>query len=193
MPLKLPTNGVPLWIERLALALLIGGASTLNGQALPTASRVADAQIGVGYSPAKSGYGQQTFQGVGAYANLDFTLHLGLEAEFHQINSTSSDQSYQRTYAIGGRYFRTYGPLVPYAKAMIGRGDFNYPFGATNLGYNLFAGGVGADIKLGTYLRVRGEYEFQKWSSFPNGGLTPGIFTLGVAYHFAGKPGYRYR
>jgi opacity protein-like surface antigen len=52
----------------------------------------------------------------------------------------------------------------------------------------MYAGGVGADFKLGRYLRVRGEYEFQKWTSFPNGGLTPQIVTIGVAYHFAGKP-----
>jgi hypothetical protein len=181
----------PSLIERLALSLLIGGASALYGQALPTASRVADAQVGIGYSPAKSGYVQQTFQGASAYADLDFTVHLGVEAEFHQVGSTGSDKSYQRTYEVGVRYFRTYGPLVPYVKAMIGRGDFNYPFGATNLGYPMFAGGAGADIKLGSYLRVRGEYEFQKWSSFPNGGLTPRVVTIGVAYHFAGKPGYR--
>jgi opacity protein-like surface antigen len=171
--------------------LLIGGASALYGQALPTASRLADAQIGVGYSPAKSGYVQQNFQGASAYADLDFTLHLGIEAEFHQVDSTSGDRSYQRTYMIGGRYFRTYGPLVPYAKAMIGRGDFNYPLGVTNLGYSMFAGGMGADIKLSTHLHVRGEYEFQRWSSFPNGGLTPRILTFGIAYHYAGKPGYR--
>jgi len=54
----------------------------------------------------------------------------------------------------------------------------------------MFAAGVGADYKLGPYLRVRGEYEFQKWASFPNGGLTPQIVTIGVAYHFAGGTRY---
>jgi opacity protein-like surface antigen len=74
---------------------------------------------------------------------------------------------------------------------MVGRGDFNYPYSEANLAYNLFAGGAGADFKVGQYLRVRAEYEYQKWSSFPNGGLNPQIVTIGVAYHFAGKPGYR--
>jgi hypothetical protein len=55
----------------------------------------------------------------------------------------------------------------------------------------MFAGGVGADFKLGPYLRIRGEYEFQKWSSFPNGGLTPQIVTVGAAYHFGGKAQYK--
>ena len=178
-------------IGRLALSFLLGGASALYSQAVPTASRTGDVQIGAGYSIAKPDYVQQTFPGFAAYADFDFRPHIGVEGEFHQVYSTNGDQSYERTYAIGGRYFRTYGALVPYVKAMVGRGDFNYPFGQTELGYNLFAAGVGADFKLGPWLRVRGEYEFQKWASFPNGGFTPQIVTIGAAYHFAGRPGYR--
>ena len=173
------------------LSFLLGGTSVLYSQAIPTASRTADVQIGVGYSIARPDYVQQTFPGVAAYADFDFRPHIGIEGEFHQVYSTNGDQSYERTYDIGGRYFRTYGPLVPYVKAMVGRGDFMYPFGRTELGYNMFAAGAGADFKLGNHLRVRGEYEFQKWTSFPNGGFTPQIITIGVAYHFAGKPGYR--
>jgi Outer membrane protein beta-barrel domain len=180
-------------LGRLALSFLLGGASTLYSysQAIPTASRTADVQVGVGYSIARPDYVQQTFPGFAVYGDFDFRPHIGVEAEYHQVYSTNGDLSFERTYAIGGRYLRTYGPLVPYVKAMIGRGDFNYPFSETELSYNMFAGGVGADFKLGSYLRVRGEYEFQKWISFPNGGLTPQIVTFGVAYHFAGKPGYR--
>jgi hypothetical protein len=178
-------------IGRLALSFLLGGASILYGQAIPTASRSGDAQIGVGFSNAWPDYFRQTFPGFAAYADFDFRPHFGVEAEFHQVFSTSGDRSFERTYEIGGRYLRTYGPLVPYVKAMIGRGQFNYPFSQTELGYNMFAGGVGTDVKLGPYLRVRGEYEFQKWSSFPNGGFTPQIVTIGVAYHLAGNPRHR--
>ena len=178
-------------IGRIALLFLLGGATGLLGQSRPTASREADAQIGIGYTLARPGYVQQTFQGLAAYAGLDFNRHLGVEAEFHQANSTDGDKSYQRTYEIGARYFRAYGPLVPYVKAMVGRGDYIYPTGQTGVAYNMFAGAAGADFKLGMYLRLRGEYEFQKWTSFQNGGLTPQLITLGVAYHFAGKPRYR--
>ena len=177
---------------RLLLAFFLGGASQAFAQASPTASRVGDAQIGIGYSSAKPDYVQTTFQGVAAYADFDFKVHLGVEAEFHQVGSTAGDQMYERTYEIGARYFRTYGPLVPFVKGMVGRGDFNYPYSEANLAYNLFAGGAGADFKVGPYLRVRAEYEYQKWSSFPNGGLNPQLVTIGVAYHFAGKPGYRH-
>ena len=185
LPAENPLTG------QLAFAFLLGGATTLYSQALPTASRTADAQIGIGYTLAKPDYVQRNFQGFSAYADLDFNLHLGVEAEFHQVYSTYGDRSFERTYEIGGRYFRTYGSLVPYVKVMVGRGDFNYPFSQTELSYNMFAGGAGADYKIGPYLRVRGEYEFQKWASFPNGGFTPQLITVGVAYHFSGKNQYR--
>jgi len=155
-------------------------------QAIPTASRAADAQIGIGYAMGKPDYVQQTFPGLTAYADFDFRPHLGIEAEFHSISSTSGDQMREQTYEIGGRYFRTYGPLVPYAKGMVGIGNLRYPQGLAILNYTMFAGGAGVDVKLTARLRVRAEYEFQKWTSFPNGGLNPQIVTLGVAYHFDG-------
>jgi len=172
----------------LALAFLLGAASLLYSQALPTASRVGDAQIGAGYSFADPDYVHQTFQGFTVYGDFDFRTHFGAEAEFHQVNSTNGDQSFERTYLVGGRYFRTYGALLPYVKAMIGRGQFEYPTGQTELAYTLYAVAVGADFNLGPSLRIRGEYEFQSWTNFPNGGFTPQIVTIGVAYHFAGKP-----
>jgi hypothetical protein len=175
----------------MALFLLLAGTSTLHSQAGPTASRAGDAQVGAGYIAAKPDYVQQTYQGFAVYGDFDFRLHYGVEAEFHQIGSGNGDQTSERTYEIGGRYLRTYGPLVPYIKGMVGRGVFNYPNGIANLAYNVFAGGAGVDLKLGDHLRVRGDCEFQKWSSFPNGGLMPRLVTIGVAYHFTGKPRYK--
>ena len=177
--------------RHLALLVLLGGPSALLGQALPTASRRADAQVGAGFTLGNSDYAPGTFRGLSAYAGLDFNLHLGAEFDFHQIDTPARDGSYQRTYEIGGRYFRTYGPLVPYARIMYGRGDFNYPYGLTDLSYNLFSAAAGADYKLGTYLRLRADYEYQTWTSFPDGGLHPQLVTFGLAYHFAGKPRYQ--
>ena len=175
-------------IARLAIALLLGGSSLLHAQATPTASRAGDLQVGAGFTLANSGYEQQNFQGFTAYADFDLRSHLGLEAEFHQVSSASSDKSYQRTYELGGRYFRPCGLLVPYVKVMFGRGDFNYPFAATDLAYNLFAAGLGADYKLRPSLSLRGDYEMQRWSGFSSPGLNPQLVTLGLAYRFANKP-----
>lgn len=178
-------------IGRLALALLLGGASILHAQATSTASRAGDLQIGVGFSTAKPDYDPQSFQGFTAYVDFTRRSYLGLEAEFHQVSSTNSNQSFQRTYEVGGRYFRTYGPLMPYLKVMIGRGDFNYPFGQTDLSYNLYAGAIGLDYQLSTHLRLRADYELQSWYNFPNEALTPQIVSLAVAYHFSGKNRYK--
>ena len=178
-------------MARLAIALLLGGASILHAQATSTASRAGDLQLGLGYSSAKPGYGQQSFQGITAFTDFSRSSHFGLEAEFHQLSTTNNDQSFQRTYEVGGRYFRSYGLFIPYLKVMIGRGDFNYPFSQTDLAYTLYAGGIGTDFSISPSLRLRMEYKVQDWSSFPNEALTPQIFTFAVAYHFTGKNRYK--
>ena len=81
-----------------------------------------------------------------------------------------------------------YGRLQPYAKALYGRGVFNYPkvgpgLGA-NIAYNIVALGGGADYILTRSLTLRAGYEYQWWMGFPPHGLTPAIVELGVAYHF---------
>jgi opacity protein-like surface antigen len=172
-------------IGRLSLSFLLGSATLLCGQALPTASRAGDAQIGIAYALGHPDYPPTSFQGIGAYADFSFRPSFGIEAEFHQINHTGGYPSYQRTYEAGARYLRAYGPFVPYAKIMAGRGDFEYPFAETTLGYNLYAAGAGLDFNLAGPLRLRAEYEFQHWFGFQNTSLDPQIVTIGLAYHFA--------
>lgn len=164
--------------------------AALIGQALPTASRLADLQVGAGFSLGTPDYNPETFYGASAYASLDLRPHLGAEFDFHQIGTSATGGSFQRTYEIGGRYFRTYGALVPYLRAMYGRGEFSYPYGTTELSYNEFSGALGADYKISGFLHARVDYEYQTWISFPNGGLHPQLVTFGVAYHFGRKPGY---
>lgn len=175
----------------LAGLLLPAAPAALQAQALPTASRRADAQVGLGFSLVHSGYEPGPFRGLSAYADLDLRPHLGAEFDFRQNNSPHSNQSSQRTYEIGARYLRTWGPLVPYLRGMYGRGEYTFPYGLTELSYNLFSGAAGADLKLNPYLRLRVDYEYQTWTSFPNGGLHPQLVTFGVAYHVGGtRPRY---
>lgn len=176
----------------LLLLSLLAGASRLLAQAGPTASRAGDLKIGAGYSSAESDYGGR-YTGFGIYANFDFSRHLGVEANFHKVDYGNGSTLYEKTYEIGPRYYRTYGPLVPYAKLMYGRGVFNFPpdpppapqdQARANLAYNLYALGFGADLKVRPYLYLRGDFEFQKWPGFPQNGLSPEILTIGAAYHF---------
>ncbi len=167
------------WLFLLATPVLLGQAS-------PTATRQADLQVGGGVVVDFSDYNPTALRGGAIYSTLDVTNHLGGEVVFHQANSRGGDQVYERTYELGPRYHRTYGIFSPYAKAMYGRGVFNFPSGIANLAYNLFAVGAGVDVRVRSYLNVRFDYEYQSWRSFPPQGLTPQILTVGVAYHFPG-------
>jgi opacity protein-like surface antigen len=163
------------------------------GQAEATASRAGDLQIGTMFNLADTDYRPDHFKGYGFYTTYDFTYHIGIEGEFHQINDPDPvDGVYERTYEAGPRYVLHYGRFAPYAKVLYGRGVFNYPpvFGdpkvgpIANLAYNIFAVGAGVDYHVLPGLNVRAEYEYQRWLSFPPNGLSPKIFSVGAAYRF---------
>jgi hypothetical protein len=172
-------------IRAIALTGLLGAAAMLHAQSVPTATKALDVKIGGGFATANSDYADR-YNGGAAYINFDFLPHLGVEGEFHFVKD--SVDLYEKTYEVGGRYFRTYGKFVPYGKVMYGRGVFNFPplpdgFRA-NLAYNLVAAGIGVDYKVKPYLYVRADWEYQKWFGFQNSSLTPSILTIGAAYHF---------
>ena len=186
--------------KRLLLLLcLTGSASLLHAQASATASRPGDALLGAGYTTAASDYGVR-FTGFDAYGDFDFTQHIGVEAKFNYVAPPSPNTLYEKTYEIGARYFRTYGPLVPYARVMVGRGVFNYPpcsgvntsqsTACANLAYNMASGAIGTDVKVREWLYVRADFEFQHWFSFRGtptstpDSLAPTLFSIGAAYHF---------
>jgi Outer membrane protein beta-barrel domain len=165
---------------------LVSGTSMLHAQASPTATRLGDLKIGGGYSNANTDYVPERVSGGTAYVDFDFRPHIGIEGEFHYVKHNPSN-IYEKSYQVGGRYFRTYHKFVPYGKLMYGRGVFNFAdFGVTtaNLAYNMLVGGVGVDYKALPWLYVRGDFEYQRWFGFPPNGLTPTIVTIGAAYHF---------
>jgi hypothetical protein len=172
-------------IRAIAFIGLLGAAAMLQAQSVPTATKALDLKIGGGFATANSDYADR-YNGGAAYINFDFLPHLGVEGEFHFVKDSAD--LYEKTYEVGGRYFRTYGKFVPYGKVMYGRGVFNFPplpdgFRA-NLAYNLVAAGIGVDYKVKPYLYVRADWEYQKWFGFQNSSLTPSILTIGAAYHF---------
>lgn len=171
-----------------AALLLAVAPAVLLAQAVPTATRRGDLQVGAGYSDAASDYGNH-FTGFNIYGDFDFLTHFGAEANFHFVkeggNNPDFSDLYEKTYEIGARYFRTYGRISPYAKIMIGRGVFNYPrYDHANLAYNLYAPGIGVDVHVKPYLNIRGDFEYQQWPSFPPSGLSPAVLSIGAAYHF---------
>jgi hypothetical protein len=173
-----------------ASVVLCASGGNARAQALPTSARPLDLQLGGGYSNANSDYEPQRIQGFGIYGDVDFRPHYGVEVDFHQMND-SGTKLYERTYEVGGRYFRNYGSMKPYVKALYGRGVLNYPNNVANLAYNMFVGGGGVDLAVKPYLNMRLDYEYQTWLSGLGiaHGITPQVLSIGVAYHFGnGKP-----
>lgn len=169
---------------------LIASASTLRGQATATASRKADLKIGGGFTLANADYSGR-FKGGMGFVTYDFMRHVGIEGNFHFVKGGGVNNLYEKTYEIGGRYFRNYGDnrFSPYVKGLYGRGVFNFPAYVPsgphpNLAYNMFAAGAGLDYKFRLHIYFRGDFEYQHWLGFPPNGLTPTLFTVGAAYHF---------
>jgi len=167
----------------------------LYGQAEPTASRAGDLQIGGMFTLGNTDYRPENFKGYGFYTTYDYFYHLGIEGEFHQINDPHPVDGvgiYERTYEAGPRYVWHYRRYAPFGKVMYGRGVFQYPHPpgdpkpgpAAVLAYNLLSVGVGVDYHVRVGLNVRGDFEYQRWLSFPPNGLTPKIVSIGVAYRF---------
>jgi len=176
----------------LALALLLAGclSTGARAQALPTASRIGDLQIGAGFAFGSSSYNfnRTSLTGGAFYADFNNRAHWGYEADFRQVSPSSDSTVYQRSYEIGPRVFVHRGRLAPYGKLLIGRGVYNFSGNVANIAYNLYTIGGGADFSLTPTLNLRADYELQNWLGFPLATLHPNLFTIGVAYHFRAYP-----
>ena len=98
--------------------------------------------------------------------------------------STSDSTVYERTYEVGPRAYVLRGSFAPYAKAMYGRGVYNFSNNVANIAYNIYTVGGGADLRVARSINVRADYEYQTWPGFPLATLHPSVITLGVAFHF---------
>ncbi len=169
-------------------------SSSVHAQAAPAATKGgAELQAGASFDLAGSDFKTGTLRGFGFYSTFDFRPHLGMEVDFHQLNDPDSKEGvYERSYEIGPRYFIRFGPFKPYAKFLVGRGVFNFPpdpvhpekGAAANLAYTIWSGGFGTDYRLKPSMNLRLDYELQRWPGFPPNGISPSVFSLGVAYHF---------
>lgn len=174
------------WILAIALCFACGNSGSAAAQSMPTATRVGDLQLGGGFVFAKSNYNLNPINLTGGmfYTTFDKRNHWGGEFNIHQSQSTVDSTVYERTYEIGPRIFLHHGALAPYAKAMFGRGVYNFPHNEANIAYNIYTFGGGADLQVRRSLNVRVDYEYQTWMGFPIQDLHPSVISAGVAYHF---------
>lgn len=190
----------------LVLSVLTAGclASGAHAQAKYTATRVLDMQVGGLFVSDFPDYTRHKFYGYGVWADLDFTNHLGFEAEFRQANDTTLGQyegvgqpnstviQHQRTYDGGLRYYRHYGKrLAPYAKVVFGVASEEFPpfpppasqnVSAGTYSYKFVGFGTGLDLAITEHINARFDFEAQQWFAATNlpspnniGGLPRGL------------------
>lgn len=197
---QLPWEESSVYLKTIMTALAIGlFPSLLVSQAMPTAARRLDMQVGGLFSAANPGiasdativYGQMNFKGGGLYTTIDPANHLGMELSVRQMFGIEG--VHERTYELGPRFFAAYGHFMPYGKVLFGRAVFNFPNDMANQAFTEGAFGGGLDYRLSPVFYLRADYEYQRWfgfgtqvNAFP-GSLSPSVASFGVAYHFGGN------
>jgi hypothetical protein len=135
------------------------------------------------------GYGKVKVLGGTAFFDADTARHFGVEAEMRLLplhtkserNGPAADE-HATTYLAGLRYSRYYGRRYqPYAKALVGIGQFTYPYNFAHETDLVMAAGGGVDYRLTRKIRWRAaDFEYQFWPKFTYGkmssyGLSTGI------------------
>ena len=174
----------------LTLSLVTMLPSALHAQATAAATRGGVSQVGVGYTYSNEDeYPGQHLQGVTVYGTFDLNNHLGVEGDVHLASIIKSYLQYKETsYDAGLRWVQHYRRFSPYAKGLVGFGhstannSIQIVGGSTPGSYFLFGLGGGLDYSLTDKINARADFEYQRWPNFPPHGLTPPLFTIGVAY-----------
>lgn len=176
------------------MALTAGlGAKPGLAQVVPSAFRGPDTLwVGAEYSnfnasfPYQSG---QRLQGAGAFVDVNFNEHLGMEANARFLQFGGFYGETENSYLIGPRYrFRRLGRFQPYAQSLLGVGNIHYPFNIGSANYFDIAPGGGVNYRLSSHWLLRAQYEYQFWinspgySNQPDHQLKPNGMSVGVAY-----------
>jgi hypothetical protein len=115
-------------------------------------------------------FSDRNLAGITALVDVDTNRGFGLEGEarwldFHQVNNLHVE-----TYSIGGRYHHNLGRFQPYAKGLIGFGDFNFPYNYAHGRYAVYTMGGGIDYLWKHRITIRAaDLEYQYWPQFTFG------------------------
>jgi hypothetical protein len=158
-----------------ALAVLIlGFACVLRAQvASPGRQEVLRLSVGVIGSGDTFQYGPRKMLGAGAFVDADTSGHYGIEAEGRWVEFHQRADVHAETYSIGGRYHFVVGRFQPYAKGLVGFGDFNFPYNYATGRYLIVTAGGGVDYRWTHRITLRiADFEYQDWPQFTYGNMT---------------------
>jgi hypothetical protein len=169
----------------LAIALLAAVAPRqAAAQAEPTARGPGSyTQIGVTGSLYETDYGKHLLGGVSGFVDANLYRRTGVEAEARLSRFNQSEGTHNSTYLVGPRVTLLRENLRPYAKLLVGRGVFYFPFGYAKGTYFVVAPGFGVDWRVARgKLTIRLiDVEFQRWPGFTFGEIKPYGISSGIA------------
>jgi hypothetical protein len=123
-------------------------------------------------------YGARDLVGYSAFVDAETHRSLGIEAEGHWLEFHQVEDVHVETYSAGLRYHMNFGRFQPYAKGLIGFGDFNFPFSYAHGRYLVATAGGGLDYRWTNRIRIRvADVEYQDWPQFTYGAMS----SLGVS------------
>lgn len=126
------------------------------------------------------GFGQRKMMGPTAFVDFGSRSPLTFEAEARWLDLNELANVHTTTYLGGPRYsFRPRARLMPYAKVLVGDGEFSFAYNLAHGSYFVVAPGAGLEYQLNrrVYFRLI-DAEYQYWSQFTYGSLpTYGVST----------------
>jgi hypothetical protein len=155
------------------LAILSAGSRMVQAQVQAPGDRggliLSAGVMGSGYSIQ---YGQRKMAGITAFVDADTKRRFGIEAEGRWLEYHQTANVHAETYSIGGRYHFDAGRFSPYAKGLVGFGDFNFPYSYAYGRYLVVTAGGGLDFHWKRRITVRAvDFEYQDWPNFTFGNM----------------------
>ena len=167
--------------------LCMSNACTAHSQVLPSGDAggftISAGGTGSGYYLQ---YGALKMLGITGFVDMDTRRRIGFEAEgrwleFHPTENAETANVHAETYSAGPRYHLNFGKFQPYAKGMIGLGEFTYASALGHGSYLVASGGGGLDYHLTHRIYIRAaEVEYQYWPQFYPGAMNSVGVSAGI-------------
>lgn len=166
------------------ILLALAASRSASGQARESATAGGvSIWAGVGGSGYYLQYGARKILGVTGFVDADSIRHIGIEAEGRWLELHQVANVHAETYMIGPRYHFNFSRFQPYAKGLVGAGEFNFPYNYAHGGYFVVAPGAGVDYRLSHRWSVRLlDVEYQYWPQFTFGAMSSIGATAGIRY-----------
>lgn len=167
-----------------ALTALFAATPRHAGAQAAESGNMGAARLSVGASASgfTLGYGDRRMLAVTGWVDGDTIRRFGVEGEGRWLDFHQTAQVHAETYLGGVRYHFNIGRMQPYAKALAGFGNFNFPYNFATGRYFVVEGGGGLDYKLSRRWIVRTELEYQDWPQFTYGNMNSYGVNVGLRF-----------